>query len=168
MFNHCPNCQSRKIIFVEQRYFQCPDCDFCYFHNIAAAVAAIIQYQDKILLTTRAKQPGQGLLDLPGGFVDANESLEQALSREVQEELGICITAWQYFVSLPNVYQYKNITYHTLDSVFLTTLAEPPKLTLEASEISDSTWLNVNDIDLEKIAFPSLRQAISLLQQQES
>ena len=165
MFKYCPQCKNDNLLFIDNHYWTCQQCDFVYFHNTAAAVAGIIEYDNKILLTVRAKEPGKGLYDLPGGFVDQNESLEQALSREVQEELGISITEWRYFVSLPNLYQYKNITYHTLDSVFLTSLAEQPKLTLEASEISDSAWFNVIDIDLETIAFPSLRQAIALLQQ---
>ena len=45
-------------------------------------------WQDEVLVAVRARNPGKGLLDLPGGFVDPGESLEVALYRELQEELG--------------------------------------------------------------------------------
>ncbi len=164
MFNYCPKCNEVDIDFIEQRYFHCRHCHFCYFHNIASAVAGVIQYQDKILLTTRAKQPGKGLLDLPGGFVDANESLEQALSREINEELGINLNNWQYFTSFPNQYQYKEITYNTLDSIFFTIVSSMPEILLEQSEISHSCWLPLTEINTNDFAFPSIKQGLELFQ----
>ena len=55
------------------------------------------------------------MLDLPGGFVDENERLEEALQREVKEELGISIDNWKYLTSQANRYLYKGIAYPTCD-----------------------------------------------------
>lgn len=52
---------------------------------MAAAVAGLIfNEKGQLLLTIRAKDPGKGLLDLPGGFVDMGENADQALRREIE------------------------------------------------------------------------------------
>jgi len=55
----------------------------------------LLSYQDGILFTVRTKEPGLGQLNFPGGFVDHNESLEQALVREIHEELSLSIKPHQ-------------------------------------------------------------------------
>ena len=162
MFNFCPQCKTEKLLFVNKRYWTCEQCEFVYFHNTAAAVGAIIECNNQILLTVRAKEPGKGLYDLPGGFVDPNESLEQALSRELQEELQLDIapSQWQYFRSFPNTYEYKGMTYNTQDCVFVCRLETAATFTLEKSEILQAYWLDKDKIPFEKMAFISLKQAL--------
>lgn len=111
MFNFCPICKSTHIKRSNLPLIECSNCDFTYFHNYASAVAAIVCCNGHILFNVRAKEPALGYLDLPGGFVDYDESLEQALTRELKEELNIAISQWQYFCSQPNTYKYKDITY---------------------------------------------------------
>ncbi len=160
MFNHCPKCNSKKIVFIEQRYFVCPCCKFTYFHNVASAVAAVIVVGNEILFTYRAKQPGKGLLDLPGGFVDPNETLEQALTREITEELSLNITRWQYLCSQANSYLYKEINYQTLDSFFVAYLPEKPSIKLQHSEVSAVSWQRVSDINFDELSFDSVKAAL--------
>ncbi len=56
-------------------------CQFTYFHNPAAAVMVAITVKDELLIAIRGREPGLGGWDLPGGFVDPDESLEQAAIR---------------------------------------------------------------------------------------
>jgi 8-oxo-dGTP diphosphatase len=44
---------------------------------------------DKVLLVRRGREPGKGLLALPGGIVNYGERLEECVVREVEEETGI-------------------------------------------------------------------------------
>ncbi|MDO6695416.1 NUDIX domain-containing protein [Aliiglaciecola sp. 3_MG-2023] len=163
MFKYCPKCQSSDISFEGQRYWDCGNCDFVYFHNTAAGVAGLIKYRNQLLFTVRAKNPEQGKLDLPGGFVDYHETLEQGLSRELTEELSLTIAPqkWQYFCSFPNQYLYKNINYHTIDSVFACELDQKPEVQLEKAEIQEARWIALDEIDVSKIAFPSLANAVT-------
>jgi len=133
-----------------------------YYHNTAGSVAAIIEYENDILLTIRAKDPGLGLLDLPGGFVDHNESLEQALVREINEELSFNIQseAVTYLASEPNTYEYKNITYKTIDSIFIIKLTKKPNIVLEKSEIKGVLWLKKDEINIEHLAFSSIKKVL--------
>jgi len=55
------------------------------------AVSAAIIRQDRVLVVRRAKPPSGGLYTLPGGVVEAGESLQAALKREVMEETAVTI-----------------------------------------------------------------------------
>jgi bifunctional NMN adenylyltransferase/nudix hydrolase len=52
-------------------------------------VDAVVVFGGYILLVTRAGSPGKGLLALPGGFLQEDERLEQAMLRELKEETKI-------------------------------------------------------------------------------
>ncbi|MBU2870425.1 NUDIX domain-containing protein [Colwellia sp. E2M01] len=162
MFKYCPECKHETISFVNAHYLTCTECDFLYYHNAAAAVAVIIKYRDEILLTVRAKEPGLGKLDLPGGFVDHNETLEAALIREVQEELSLTITPSQlrYFTSEPNTYQFKNILYNTIDALFTVELESKPETFCEQSEIKNILWIKKSELNVNDLAFTSTKAAM--------
>jgi NAD+ diphosphatase len=111
IFEYCPRCKSSGIFFDNRKQFKCSACSFTYFHNVATAAAAILEYDRKIILIKRAREPGKGKLDLPGGFTDPEETAEDGLNREIKEELGITLDKMKYIGSSPNVYKYKDVTY---------------------------------------------------------
>ncbi len=160
MFIHCPNCTSKNFDFLNQHKWSCTNCGFEYFHNVAASVAALIVVDNEILLTKRAKEPKKGFLDLPGGFVDPNESLEQALTREIAEELGVDLNISTYLTSCSNTYTYKNIIYKTCDSFFICYLTKKPKISADSNEISSYQWIDLKQINDSKFAFESSKLAI--------
>ena len=55
------------------------------------AVSAAILREEKVLIVRRARPPAQGLYTLPGGAVEAGETLIEAVMREVREETGMII-----------------------------------------------------------------------------
>ena len=122
-FNMCPNCGSKKIQWRDGKKWLCPDCGFDLYNNVAAAVG-IVLYDDfgNVLFEVRAKEPRKGFLCLPGGFVDPDESAEEAVVRECREEMGAQIKEAQFLCSFPNTYEYKNIVYKTCDIFFKTKL----------------------------------------------
>jgi 8-oxo-dGTP diphosphatase len=52
-------------------------------------VDAIILFEGKVVLIRRGNDPYKGMLALPGGFVEADETVEQAVLRETKEETGL-------------------------------------------------------------------------------
>ncbi len=59
---------------------------------VDVAVGVLIDSQDRFLLTSRpAGKPYAGYWEFPGGKVEAGETIEEALARELHEELGIKI-----------------------------------------------------------------------------
>ncbi|AMD85279.1 mutator mutT protein [Capnocytophaga haemolytica] len=165
IFKHCPNCTSTNVEFPNNVRFLCHDCGFTYFHNIAAAVAVIFRHDDKILFTVRNEDPDKGRLDLPGGFIDPNETAEEAACREVREEMGLTITPSQlhYIGSHPNNYPYKSIPYRTMDLFFECVLSDPNVHIVAPNEIKALQWIALNEINLEAIGFVSVRNTIAKL-----
>lgn len=55
------------------------------------AVSAAIIHEGRVLIVRRARPPAHGLYTLPGGGVEAGETLHEALQREVLEETGLAV-----------------------------------------------------------------------------
>ena len=169
-FQHCPSCASKNIQF-NGRKFDCPDCGFVYYHNVAAATGCVIQAGERVLFLVRDREPSLGKLDLPGGFVDPGEGALEGLLRELQEELGwqpplkpgaAAADAFTLFASFPNVYPYKNTVYNTCDLFFA---VSAPGLTendlrLEAGEVAGVRFMRLDEVKSEDLAFDSTRRAI--------
>ncbi|MGC5427313.1 NUDIX domain-containing protein [Aeromonas veronii bv. sobria] len=161
----CPKCGGQTLQSVSPKEFRC-GCGFHFFQNVATAVMVALCWQDEVLVAVRACNPGKGLLDLPGGFVDPGESLEGALVRELQEELGLDVSAqpFTYLGSFPNIYPYDGIAYHTCDTFFAIRLSEKPVIQ-PADDVAACQWLKISDIPLSRFAFESTRTAMARLQQ---
>ena len=170
MFRFCPACASEKIRFEQDKVFRCPQCGFTYYHNTAAATSCIVRANAGILFLVRGKEPGKGKLDLPGGFVDPGEGATDGLRREFIEELGIDPLAppvpadngFSFFASFPNKYPYKNISYNTCDLFFYINIPDLKEKDLrpEKTEVSGVRFIKPEDLDMEEIAFESVKKAI--------
>ncbi len=90
--NFCPNCggrlQRKRIDNVERYLCEQPECGFVNWDNPVPVVAAIVKYNDKILLAQNAIWP-EGRYSFITGYLERNERPEQAVLREVKEELGL-------------------------------------------------------------------------------
>ena len=171
-FNLCPMCGSKKIEWKNNKKWFCSDCGFDLYCNVAAAVGVVISdSENNVLFEVREKNPRKGFLCLPGGFVDANESAEDAIIRECREELGIQIEKIEFICTFPNTYEYKNIEYKTCDVFFVAKLPESYKsmndfvalLKREESEVSSFQIHRVKtlqDIENLPIAFESARNTL--------
>ncbi|WGK69669.1 NUDIX domain-containing protein [Candidatus Haliotispira prima] len=124
----------------------------------------------ELLLVVRAREPALGYYDLPGGFVDPGENLEQALLREVTEELGREIYAKlsrpKYLLSADNHYRYKDNTYAVCDVFFRAELEGEAEL-IPADDVESFVWCPADEIDFERIAFPSAKTALQLWLQKQ-
>ncbi len=161
-FKFCPNCASTYFTFPDNRRFLCDDCGFTYYHNIAAAVAIVFTFEDKVLFTVRNVDPDKGKWDLPGGFIDPNETAEEAASREIKEELGIEISTSElkYITTSPNNYLYKNVPYRTMDIFYECPLKSDVISITAEDEIQELIWVKRSEIDLNQIGFVSIRKVI--------
>lgn len=118
-FNLCPICGGKNVEYKNMRKWVCADCGFDLYNNVASAVGLIIANSNgEILFEKRGKEPRKGFLALPGGFVDPDETAEEACLRECREELGVIPKNLKYAGSFPNTYEYKNFTYKTCDLFF--------------------------------------------------
>jgi 8-oxo-dGTP diphosphatase len=151
-FRFCPRCGGTRIEDSEGKALVCGECGFQYFHNTASAAAVLLESDGGLLLARRNADPGRGLLDLPGGFVDYGESCESALKREIREEMGLDLGELTYFGSFPNTYVYLDVTYFTTDMVFHAKVPEgfEPRLN---SEIQEMVLVRRESLDFQQLAF---------------
>jgi NAD+ diphosphatase len=162
-FKFCPRCAQPGGERQQADAFKCQQCGFLYYFNPAIAAAGILlNSRGEALLIQRAKEPALGKLAFPGGFINASETAENALRREVQEELSLPLTELEYLCSHPNVYHYKEVTYSVLDFFFV---GRAEQITGAAAhdEIQSVCWRAPARIAPEELAFESHRQALAWL-----
>lgn len=156
MFKYCPNCAAPASSFIDGKKFLCRKCGFQIYHNTAAAVAVLLEWEDKYVLLKRGREPGLGMMDLPGGFVDPDESAEEACHREIKEELGIEIKDLHYIASHSNTYPYKGISYKTCD-LFFRAKCSSANFIRQESEIEGVSLVSKDKILPDDFAFESIK-----------
>ncbi len=160
-FGFCPKCGSNCFKSHNHgRSYQCEACHFQYFINNSAAVACLIfNEQGDILLTRRAVEPNLGMLDLPGGFVEPMETAEEAIVREIKEELNLNVTRMKYLVSFPNLYPYSNFVVPTIDLAFLCETESMAHLKA-GDDVASVEFHKPEKIDLNDLCSESMKQII--------
>ncbi len=160
VFKFCPKCGSPEFKITGARSFRCSNCNFEFYVNSAAAVAAIIfNNEGKMLFTRRAVNPDKGKLDLPGGFVDPMESAEQAVKREIKEELGVDILSLQYFCSFPNEYKYSGLSVFTTDLAFFAEIDHQVAIT-PMDDISAIQYIYPEELDMSTLPAISMKNIV--------
>ena len=162
-FRYCPACGGESLRFDGVKRFHCESCDFVFYFNPAAAVAGIITEGDRVLAGVRAFDPKQGYYDFPGGFVDPGESAEQALLRELAEELGQSPHSISYLCSSHNVYHYRGLDYTICDVFYRCEYADLSVLKA-ADDVAELRWLPIAELDCADFAFDSASDAIRHIQ----
>ena len=158
-FKYCPKCGSDSFS-KKGTGFSCENCGFRFYINAAAAVAAIIvDNTGKILLAVRGKDPLKGAYDLPGGFIDIGETAEEALKREIKEELDLEIIESYFLASFPNTYEYKGMIYFPLDIGFICKVSGMENIK-PLDDVAGFEFIHPKEIDLSKIGFESARNIV--------
>lgn len=112
-----------------------------------------------MLVCKRANEPAKGTLDLPGGFVDLNESAEEALRRELKEELNIEIADPQLFATIPNTYIYSGMKLNTLDLIYIAQIKDETPL-CAADDVSEAFFMSLNTISPAEFGLDSIKKGI--------
>ena len=168
IFRHCPRCGARREEGQPIQPFHCTACGFHYYFNAALAVAGVLLGPDRrALFIRRALEPARGKLAIPGGFVEIGETAEAALRREVLEEVNLELAPPRFLCSAPNEYPYRGVTYPVLDLAFVAEVLDISRAAA-LDGVESYAWIHPRDVDLDEIAFPSIRDALRCFLRQES
>ncbi len=90
-FGYCPKCGSSSVnrIIPENDTFHrlvCTNCGYINYQNPRLVVGTIPLFESKILLGKRAIEPRSGFWNLPAGFLECGETLQEGAIRETYEE----------------------------------------------------------------------------------
>jgi len=162
-FRFCSRCGAASVRVESRLCHRCAGCGFGHYVNpIAGVVALLTDAAGRLLLLRRAQEPGRGRLGLPGGFVDIGESAEEALQREIREEVGLEVPELAYYLTLPNEYPYQGLVTPVLDLFYrgwLQSFAEARAV----SEVEELVVLDPREVDLAQMAFASNAEAVRRL-----
>lgn len=160
LFNFCPACGQPLVAAKPGKSIHCRACDFLLYFNSSTAVAAIIvNTHNEVLFTMRRSDPAKGLLDLPGGFVDPGETAEEALVREIREELNLELSSFRFLKSFANTYYYHSVLYHTTDLVFVCQVIDFDPLQA-GDDVSGFVFRNPRQILPSQIGLTSIKAAL--------
>ena len=160
-FRHCPRCGSATPTGANP--FRCPACVFTYYFNPTVSAGAFLtDAAGRYLVIRRAKEPAKGLLGIPGGFIDIGEKAEDALRREVREEVGLEIDDVRFLGSFPNLYFYKDVTYPVCDLLFMGTALDPESAR-ELDGVAGIEWRTLASLRDEEFAFESMKAALRVI-----
>lgn len=162
-FRYCPFCGSKQFVENDFKSKRCDNCGFTYYLNASAAVVAVVLDRRRRLLVARRRfNPAKGTLDLPGGFVDAGETLEEAVCRELIEETGLSLTPERWLFSLPNRYLFSGMEIPTTDSFFLFHASFEADV-VPHDDVASLEWMAIPDLDVEAFGLDSIRQGVRRL-----
>jgi NAD+ diphosphatase len=121
-FRFCPNCAAALELRTEmedggaKQRLRCPSCDWTHWNNPTPVLAAVIEYEGQILLARNSAWPGR-MFALITGFMEAGETPQQGIAREIQEETNLQTSE----LNLIGVYDFQRmnqviIAYHAVAS----------------------------------------------------
>lgn len=134
----CGRCGVPLNTKVTERTKECPQCGLLHFPRLAPAIIVLVQRGDKLLLG-RSRHFMPGMYSVLAGFVEPGESLEEAVVREVREEVGIEVKDINYFASQPWPFP------HSLMIGFTATYAGG-EISLNDDEIENAGWFEVDNL----------------------
>lgn len=153
---YCSKC-SAKLEIIEN-YKQCTGCGKRFYFNAKPCAAIwLSNSKGEILLTKRAGDPFKDWWDTPGGFVEENETLEDAARRELMEETGLKVTDLQYMGSLFEDYNYGGEIVPIV-AVFFEGKIDGNEVVKVDDDVSDYKFVPLEEIDFGQIAFDNQRE----------
>jgi len=132
----CGKCGSKAVLSEKEIAMICPSCNQHFYSVLSPSIIVAVRRGKQILLANHQRHKGSIYTTL-AGFIEAGETAEQAVEREVFEESGLKIKNIRYFGSQP--WSFPN-------SLMLGFLAdyESGEIRLQEEEIYDARWFDAN------------------------
>lgn len=144
-FTHCPRCGSPTEPFSSGHARKCPADGSEHFPRVDPAMIVLVtDPADRALLARNARWP-ERRMSILAGFVEAGESAERAVAREVAEETGIVVSTVTYLGSQP---------WPMPQSLMLgfRAAAETTEIRVDDDEIAEARWYSRAEIAAETAA----------------
>jgi len=133
----CGACGERMTHVPGERAMKCPACGHGAYPRISPAMMVLVKRGPAILLARNVAAP-PGRMSALAGFLEAGESIEEAIHREVQEEVGLQVKDLRYFGSQSWPFP------HSLMVAFTAEYAGGD-ITLHDEEIVEARWFGPGD-----------------------
>jgi NAD+ diphosphatase len=131
---YCANCGTRTGMREGGWKRECPNCKAEHFPRTDPVVIMLVELGDKVLLG-RQKQFPAGMYSCLAGFVEAAETIEDAVRREIFEESGIRCTDVNYYMTQPWPYPSSLM-------IGCTARATSEDIVVDRTELEDARWFD--------------------------
>jgi NAD+ diphosphatase len=133
----CGACGSNMLLAAGERCFKCVECGHMAYPRISPAMMVLVRDGDKVLLAQHAQYTVKRFVPL-AGFLEAGESIEEAVHREVAEEVGLRVHNLRYFASQSWPFPHSLMIAFTADYL-------DGEIRIDPDEIVEARWFGPDD-----------------------
>jgi NAD+ diphosphatase len=133
----CGACAQPMQLKAGERCYECSACGMMAYPRISPAMMVLIRKGEQVLLALHTASAAKRFTPL-AGFLEAGESVEEAVHREVFEEVGLRVHNLQYFSSQSWPFPHSLMIAFTADYL-------AGEIRVDPSEISEARWFGPND-----------------------
>jgi NAD+ diphosphatase len=133
----CGACGQPTALAAGERCFACAACGMVAYPRISPAMMVLIRKGDKVLLANHTASASKRFTPL-AGFLEAGETIEEAVHREVFEEVGLRVTNLRYFSSQAWPFPHSLMIAFTADYV-------DGEIRVDENEIAEARWFGPDD-----------------------
>lgn len=135
----CGRCAGRTIQGPDELSKRCSRCGTVYHPRLSPASIVLVRRGRNELLLARSPGFPKGMYSVLAGFVEPGESIEETISREIREEVGVEVENVRYFGSQPWPFPHSLMIGFTADYA-------GGEIQPQAGEIEDAGWYRVDDL----------------------
>jgi NAD+ diphosphatase len=134
----CASCGGPTVQRRAGSHRWCAPCEREHFPRVDPVVIALVEHEDRCLLGCQPTWPA-GMYSAPAGFLEAGETIEEAVRREILEETGIRVGQVRYHSAQPWPFP---------SSLMIGCLGEAlsSEITLDHQELADARWFSRDDL----------------------
>jgi NAD+ diphosphatase len=148
----CGACASPMALAAGERGFKCSHCGHIAYPRISPAMMVLIRKGDSYLMAMHVASPAKRFTPL-AGFLEAGETIEEAVHREVFEEVGLKVHNLKYFGSQSWPFPHSLMIAFTADYL-------SGEIRIDETELAEARWFGPNDEWPEKIPHISVSQRL--------
>ncbi len=134
----CGQCGTPLVTSAIERAKVCPTCSLTNYPRLSPSMIVLVRRGEEILLARSPRFPS-GMYSILAGFVEPGESLEQAVEREVMEEVGVQVKNITYFGSQPWPFPHSLMIGYTAEYA-------GGELQPDLAEIEDAGWFTAANL----------------------
>ena len=148
----CGACGSATALAPGERCYKCVQCGHMAYPRISPAMMVLIKKEDSVLLAMHLHSPTKRFVPL-AGFLEAGESVEEAIHREVYEEVGLRVHNLRYFASQAWPFPHSLMLAFTADYL-------DGEIRVDTSELAEARWFGPDDEWPERVPHISVSSVL--------
>jgi NAD+ diphosphatase len=145
---YCGACATATELLPGERCMRCPACGMVAYPRISPAMMVMIRKGEHVLMALHTQSAVQRFIPL-AGFLEAGESIEEAVHREVFEEVGLRVHNLQYFASQSWPFPHSLMIAFTADYL-------DGEIRVDTTEIAEARWFGPGDEWPERVPHVSI------------